>query len=130
MTMDIKLFTNNLSKYAGYYNPAGLFSRIKEVSKKVGVNVIYIVMILYYATFDKGLPIKDRLMVIAALGYFILPLDILPDGLPGGFADDAAALAYVVRHIWNNLSEDTIQKARQRVKVWFPDTDVDNISPF
>lgn len=65
--MDISKFTNNLSAYAKYYNPTKLFSKIKEVAQKAGVNVIYVVLILYYATFDKGLPIKDRLMVIAAL---------------------------------------------------------------
>lgn len=127
--MDISKFTNNLSAYADYYNPAKLFSKIKDVAQKVGVNIVYVVLILYYATFDKSLPVKDRLMVVAALGYFILPVDLIPDALPGGFADDASALLYVVRHIWNNLSKDTIDKAKRQLNEWFPNADPSTLSP-
>lgn len=58
-------------------------------------------------------------MVVAALGYFILPVDLIPDALPGGFADDTAAALYVVRHIWNNISDDTFRKAGQKLNEWF-----------
>ncbi len=121
LNMDIKQFKNNLNKYAALYNPSALFEKIKLVSRQAGKKTIYGILILYYATFDKELPIKDKLLVVAALGYFILPLDVLPDALPGGFADDAAALMYVLKHIWKNLSPRTIEKAKQRLNEWFPD---------
>ena len=117
--MDINIFKNNLDKYASYYNPTAFFDKIKKYAKKAGVKTVYVALILYYASFDKSLPVKDRLMVVAALGYFILPLDLIPDALPGGFADDAAAALYVVKHIWSNLSDDTFQKARQKLSEWF-----------
>ena len=62
---------------------------------------------------------KDRLMVIAALGYFILPLDLIPDALPGGFADDTAALIFVLKQVWNNLTPATKQKAHDSLLEWF-----------
>lgn len=117
--MDIKLFTNNLQKYASYYNPNALFEKIKKVARKTGVKLVYIVLLLYYSTLDKELPMKDRLMVLAALGYFILPIDLIPDALPGGFADDTAALIYVLKQVWNNLTPSTKQKAYARLKEWF-----------
>lgn len=125
--MDISVFKKNLSKYAGHYNPGELFKKLGKVARKVGEKTVYVVLVLYYATFDKGLPMKDRLMVLAALGYFILPLDILPDALPGGFADDAAALMYVVKHIWKNLSPTTIENARRKLKEWFKDASSEDI---
>lgn len=73
--MNLNAFTSNLQKYADLYNPNELFDKIKKVACKAGVNIIYVVLLLYYSTLDKELPVKDRLMVIAALGYFILPLD-------------------------------------------------------
>lgn len=73
--MNLNAFTSNLQKYADLYNPNELFDKIKKVARKAGVNIIYVVLLLYYSTLDKELPVKDRLMVIAALGYFILPLD-------------------------------------------------------
>ncbi|MDE7189483.1 MAG: DUF1232 domain-containing protein, partial [Muribaculaceae bacterium] len=66
-------------------------------------------------------------MVAAALGYFIIPLDLLPDSLPVGFADDAAALTYILKHIWHNLSPETFEKAKNRLREWFSsvsDTDL------
>ena len=119
----IKVFKDNLTKYAGFYNPTALFEKIKKFTKKAGEKTVYLVLILYYATFDKALPVKDRLMVVAALGYFILPLDFLPDALPGGFVDDAGALFYVVKHIWGNLSDETFRKAKQKLSEWFDDVD-------
>ena len=117
--MDLNIFKNNLEKYAAYYNPSSLFDKIKKYAKKAGFKTVYAILILYYATFDKSLPVKDRLMVVAALGYFILPVDLIPDALPGGFVDDAGAALYVVRHIWNNLSNETFTKARNKLSEWF-----------
>ena len=114
--MDLKSFSNNLQKYAGYYNPDSLFEKIKNVARKAGVKLVYIVLLLYYSTLDEELPMKDRLMVIAALGYFILPIDLIPDALPGGFADDMAALVYVLKQVWNNLTPATKQKAQNRLR--------------
>lgn len=120
--MNITLFKRNLKEYAGHYNANSLFDKIRKFARKAGIRTVHLVLILYYATFDKALPVKDRLMVIAALGYFILPADMIPDMLPGGFADDAAALLYVVRHIWRNLSKDTFSKARLKLDEWFGDS--------
>lgn len=117
--MDLNIFKNNLEKYASYYNPSAFLEKIKKYAKKAGVKTVYVVLILYYASFDKSLPVKDRLMVVAALGYFILPFDLIPDALPGGFTDDAAAALYVVKHIWNNISNDTFRKARNKLNEWF-----------
>ena len=126
--MDITPFKKNPEKYAEYYTPSSLFEKIKKFAKKAGVKTVYLVLILYYATFDKALPVKDRLMVLAALGYFILPVDIIPDALIGGFADDAAALLYVAKHIWKNLSAETFSKAHRKLNEWFGEVDDSEIN--
>jgi uncharacterized membrane protein YkvA (DUF1232 family) len=51
----------------------------------------------YYCALDPATPTRVRGMLLAALAYFILPLDIVPDLIAGlGFADDAALLTAVV----------------------------------
>jgi uncharacterized membrane protein YkvA (DUF1232 family) len=58
----------------------------------------------YYAALDPKTPFRVRGTLLAALAYFVLPFDIVPDMLLGiGFTDDiavlTAALAAVRPHI-------------------------------
>ena len=47
----------------------------------------------YYCALDPATPMRVRGMLLAALAYFILPVDIIPDMIAGlGFADDMALL--------------------------------------
>ena len=51
----------------------------------------------YYCALDPATPMRVRGMLLAALAYFILPADIIPDLILGlGFADDAALLTAVI----------------------------------
>jgi uncharacterized membrane protein YkvA (DUF1232 family) len=44
-------------------------------------------------------------LALAALGllYLVSPLDVLPDFIPGGFADDAAVIGFIVKKIRTEL---------------------------
>ena len=121
MKMNVDFFTSRLREYARKYDAGELFRKIGRMAKKAGMEVVYVVLVLYYASFDKQIPVKDRLLIAAALGYFICPFDLLPDAIPGGFADDATALTFVARKIWSNLSPETMEKARRRLHTIFPD---------
>lgn len=49
---------------------------------------------LWFCARDPQTPLKTKAMLVAALAYFVLPTDFLPDWLPGlGFTDDAAVIA-------------------------------------
>lgn len=117
--MDIRKFLKGARGYAEAYRPWELLEKAGRVGRKLGRKTLYVLLVLYYASFDKSLPVKERLMLAAALGYFILPLDMVPDVLPGGFADDAAALMYVARHVWSHISDKTLAKARATLdRMW------------
>jgi len=58
----------------------------------------------YYCAMDSRTPPHVRAVLLGALAYFIMPLDLIPDIIAGlGFTDDATvlatALALVARHI-------------------------------
>jgi uncharacterized membrane protein YkvA (DUF1232 family) len=58
----------------------------------------------YYCALDPATPMRVRGMLLAAIAYFILPFDFIPDFVAGlGFTDDAAlmtaVLALVSAHI-------------------------------
>ena len=50
--------------------------------------------------------VSGKNLALAGLGLFYLvsPLDVLPDFLPGGFADDAAVIGFVLRKVRGELT--------------------------
>ena len=58
----------------------------------------------YFCAFDPATPTRVRAMIFAALAYFILPTDAIPDFLPVlGFTDDAAVLALTLQLIASHM---------------------------
>lgn len=58
----------------------------------------------YYCAFDNDTPLRAKGILLAALGYFVLPADTIPDVIVGlGFTDDltvlTAAIAAVRAHL-------------------------------
>lgn len=51
----------------------------------------------YYCGFDPQTPLSARAALLAAVAYFVVPLDLIPDAILGfGFTDDATALATAI----------------------------------
>jgi uncharacterized membrane protein YkvA (DUF1232 family) len=74
---------------------------------------------------------KDKAIIIGALGYLISPLDVIPDAIPiAGLTDDIAVLIYVVKKIWGEVSDDVKVKAKEKMRLWFDEEemkDADNL---
>lgn len=110
----------NIEQYQEHYSESGLFNKIGNVCKKAGMKAIYYVLLLYYVLIDENTPLKHKGMIIGALGYFILPVDLIPDLLPGiGFADDIAALTACLKAIHDNITPSVKKKAMQKLTDWF-----------
>ena len=64
--------------------------------------------------------VKDKAIIIGALGYLISPLDVMPDAIQiAGLGDDLAVLIYVLHKIWGDVSEDIKKKAYDKLTAWF-----------
>ena len=87
------LTSKDLVKYEGNYSEGAFWEKVKKIASKAGVKTIYYALVLYYTLTDPSTPAKYKAVIMGALGYFILPFDLLPDLLPfAGLADDWAAL--------------------------------------
>ena len=63
-------------------------------------------------------------MIIGTLGYFILPLDLLPDALVGvGYADDVAALTAAVTALASCIIEDIQNESKSQLRKVFGNFD-------
>jgi uncharacterized membrane protein YkvA (DUF1232 family) len=68
----------------------------------------------YYCAFDRNTPNHVRTALLAALAYFVLPIDLMPDLLPiVGFTDDAAVLAGAIRVVWVHIQPAHREAARE-----------------
>jgi uncharacterized membrane protein YkvA (DUF1232 family) len=113
----------NLKKYEKEYSESELWKKIGEVAKMAGLRVIYYVLLLYYSLQSDSVSLKEKALIIGALGYFILPVDLVPDFIIGlGYGDDAAALVAVVKML-ENLNDDIKTQAKNKLKTWFEDFD-------
>ena len=67
----------------------------------------------YYCAMDKDSPSHVRGTLLAALAYFVLPTDLLPDFIAGfGFTDDVAGLTYVCSTVKSHITPAHYEAAR------------------
>lgn len=68
----------------------------------------------YYCALDPQTPAASRGILLAALAYFVLPMDVVPDFILGlGFTDDIAVLWAAFRAVRQNIRPQHYQRARE-----------------
>jgi uncharacterized membrane protein YkvA (DUF1232 family) len=66
----------------------------------------------YYCAFDPETPLRAKGVLLAALAYFVLPFDVVPDFILGiGFTDDAAVLLGALNVIRKHMKPEHLAKA-------------------
>ena len=110
-------------KYAEVYTDDKLWDKVKGVAKKAGIKVIYYVLLLFYALKSDKVTMAEKGLIVAALGYFILPLDLIPDFIPiAGYGDDAAVLYGLIQKL-DCIDERVKAQAKSKLKEWFGNYD-------
>ena len=76
--------------------------------------------VLYYASRRPDVPRWAKLTIYAALAYFILPLDAIPDFTPlAGYSDDLGALSAALLTLAHYIDDEVKEKTRRRLQQWF-----------
>jgi uncharacterized membrane protein YkvA (DUF1232 family) len=74
------------------------------------------VVAAWYCAFDPATPVKVKGTLIAALAYFILPFDLIPDFLlVAGFTDDLAVLMTAMALVKGSIRQEHRDKARAKL---------------
>ena len=67
----------------------------------------------YYCALDRRTPTKVRGILLAALAYFVMPADTIPDFIVGlGFTDDIAVLTAAIAAVRPHIRERHRKAAR------------------
>lgn len=118
----------DVEKYSGNYSEEGLWNKLAKFAKKAGIKVVNVTLLLYYVLTCDEVEQKDKLLIMGALGYLILPLDLIPDSIPGlGFTDDLAALLYAYNSVKAHVTPEMEEKAKKQLQEWFGEFDDQDI---
>ncbi len=102
------------------FNEESFWNKIKTSAEKAGCVAIRDALRLYYVLKKPELPMKVKVVIIAALGYFISPFDIIPDLIPFvGFTDDLAILATTVAYASMYIDSEVKESADEKLADWF-----------
>ena len=96
-----------------------------KFTQRAFVEMVYTALILYYTLESDKVSLKDKALIVGALGYLISPLDVIPDAIPiAGLGDDLAVLLFVLKKVWGEVSEDVKAKAQDKLKKWFDEDEI------
>lgn len=106
-----------VEKYGTYYSDRKLWDKIGRIARKVGATVIRPVLLLYYLLQDPEVPVRHKAYIVGALGYFILPFDLIPESIFSafGFTDDVAVMGFVLRAVKDSITPAIRAKADAKV---------------
>lgn len=118
----------DIEKYQKHYNEQDLARKLKKAARKAGIKVIYLALLLYYVLKSPSVTKADKSKIWGALGYFILPIDLIPDFLPvAGYTDDLAALLWAFWSVAKNVTPEIKAQAEGKLHDWFGDYDESDI---
>ncbi|MDA1097768.1 MAG: YkvA family protein [Proteobacteria bacterium] len=67
----------------------------------------------YYCTLDPATPAHAKAILLGALAYFIMPVDLVPDFAPLlGFTDDATVLFMAINRVRRHIRPEHLDRAR------------------
>lgn len=117
---------NPFEKYTSLFSESGLLKKIQQFAKQAGLKVVYSVLLLYYAYRRSDTPIWAKRIIIGVLGYFISPIDALPDLTPVlGYTDDLGVLSFGLVTIAAYVNEGVRTNARKKLQDWFGEFDAE-----
>ena len=120
---------NKLPDFMSYkdkFSANGFVEKISRIAKRAGAKLVYVALVLYYTLQSDKVSVKDKAVIIGALGYLISPLDLIPDAFPiAGVTDDLTVLLYVVKKVWGDVSDDVKDKAKSKLSQWFDEEEIE-----
>jgi len=100
--------------YSSAYSESRFRGKLARYAFSAGQTVVEKALVLFYVLRDPATPTRAKAIVIGALGYFIMPLDAIPDLLPAvGFSDDLGALAVAFTLVAMHIKPKHFERAKR-----------------
>jgi uncharacterized membrane protein YkvA (DUF1232 family) len=118
------MIKDKLKPYVDRFSESGFWQKIHRYARQAGIKTVYSALLLFYAYRRKETPKWAKTIVLGTLGYFISPIDFLPDLSPIiGYTDDIGWLSFGLVTIASYINTEVRENARERLKKWFGEYD-------
>ena len=102
---------------ARWYSGPALWRTLGRVALAASRQTLTTALVLFYCLKDRDTPAWARGVIVGALGYLILPLDMVPDIIPGaGYGDDWGAIVVALGTVAAYIKDEHKAKARVQVE--------------
>lgn len=106
--------------FKAHYTDSGFWEKAKLHAKTAGKKALEPALKMYYSATDKDTPLWAKTAIYGALGYFISPIDAIPDFLPvAGYTDDVGVLIAAAATVAAYIKKEHVQKAQETLRQWF-----------
>lgn len=105
------------------FNASQLWEKICEYAKKGGRLSTRPLLLLYYVMTSPDTPGRDKWLIGAAIGYVVLPIDLLPARkLPIiGWVDELVSVSFAFEKCRKYVTAEMERKADEQLDKWFPE---------
>ena len=103
-----------------WYSATALWKTLMKVARVAGRKTLLSALILFYCLKDRDTPAWAKGVIVGALGYLILPVDLIPDLIPGaGYGDDWGAIVAALAAVAAYIKDEHKAKAQAQVERFF-----------
>ena len=104
-----------LKQYAKNYDEKKMWHKIKDFFFEAGINLVIKVLQLWYVLQKPEVPIHVKVAIMGAIAYFVMPVDLILDVLPGGYQDDLLAVTLTLLAAEEYIDDEVRRRAREKV---------------
>ncbi len=108
------------SQFSKEYSDSGFWEKVRTYARAAGEGVLEPALKMYHSALDSDTPAWAKATIIASLGYFISPVDAVPDVAPViGYTDDLGVLVAALATTAAHIKEEHTKKAKETLSQWF-----------
>ena len=99
-----------------WYSAPRLWRVLSKAALTAGRKTLITALTLFYCLQDRDTPAWAKGVIVGALGYLVLPADLIPDLIPGvGYGDDWGALVAALGTVAAYIKDEHKSKALAQV---------------
>lgn len=105
-----------------------IWNAIKESAAKTGIESTRMMLELFYVLKSPGTGLLDKTLIVTALGYQLLPNDILPREKYGllGFLDNVVTIGFAYNKVKSSVTPEIENQVNNILSQWFGVEQVEN----